>query len=290
MAMKMPLEAFTKDEKFPFFIQYGFHDEPMYLHEHDDYYELVIVMNGKAVHIVDGERYNINKGDVFVIGPETVHGYDEPSDLRICNIMFRRSFLDMSSMDIAASPGFQALFVLEPAAARNKGFCSNLHLSPDGYAEVKRIIKQLHEEYYSGTVGRKTMIRGDFLRLAVVLSRLYEIDDTSGGEGFIKLAEPLTYIEQNLAGEITVEELASLANYSQRHLIRLFREAFDCVPSVYITRLRMKNARELLADTELMISEVAARCGYTDSNLFSRIFKKYNGVPPSRFRELRKIC
>ena len=290
MVMKMPLEAFTKDENFPFFIQFGKHDEPMYLHEHDSYYELVTVMSGKAVHIVDGERCMISEGDVFVIGPDTVHGYEEPADFRICNIMFRRSFLDAASMDISASAGFHALFVLEPAASRKNGFCSNLHLSPENFSAVRKILKQIHEEYYSGNEGRKTMIKGDFLRLVVVLSRLYDVSSVNTGKRFIKLAGPLAYIEQNLSGEITVEELAALANYSQRHLIRLFREAFDCVPSVYIARLRMQNARELLTDTDMMISEIALKCGYTDSNLFSRIFRKYNGVSPSRFRELRKMC
>lgn len=289
MAMKMPLEAFTKDENYPFFIQFGTHEEPMYLHEHDDYFELVVVMSGKAVHIVDGERFPIGKGDVFVVGRETVHGYDEPSDFRICNIMFRKRFLDLGAMDIAASAGFQALFVLEPAASKNGGFCSNLHLTPEDFSTVCRIIRDIHSEYYSGNMGRKTMIKGEFLRLVVVLSRLYDVDSVNVGRSFVKLARPLAYIEQNLAGEITVEELAAFANYSQRHLIRLFREAFDCVPSVYITRLRMQKARELLAETDLMISEIAAKCGYADSNFFGRIFRKYNGMSPSRFREIRKI-
>ena len=54
---RMPLEAFTQDESFPFFIQYGEHEESMYLHGHDAYLELVIVLSGSATHIVDNERY-----------------------------------------------------------------------------------------------------------------------------------------------------------------------------------------------------------------------------------------
>ena len=54
---KMPLEAFTRDESFPFFIQFGRHDTDVFPHGHDDYSELVIVLNGSASHIVDGERW-----------------------------------------------------------------------------------------------------------------------------------------------------------------------------------------------------------------------------------------
>ena len=58
---RMPLEAFTQDESFPFFIQYGEHEESMYLHGHDAYLELVIVLSGSATHIVDhGNQFSQN--------------------------------------------------------------------------------------------------------------------------------------------------------------------------------------------------------------------------------------
>lgn len=285
--ISIPLSTFTSDDSFPFYIHYGGHDEPLFMHTHDGFLELVIVMNGSAVHIVDNEHFTIRKGDAFVIGQDTCHGYDAPVDFRICNIMFRKNFLDLSAMDIAASEGFQALFVLEPAASRNTGFCSNLHLSADEYAEVSRIIKRLVDEYFSDRPGRKTMIKGDFLRLTVTLSRLYDIDRVNIGEGVIKLARPLAYIEQNLAEDISVAKLAELANYSQRQLIRLFREAFDCVPSVYITRLRMNTAKELLSETDMPVAAVGEKCGYTDSNYFSRIFRKSTGMTPTEFRRHR---
>ena len=128
---RMPLEAFTKDEEFPFFIDYGEHSEPLFLHAHDSYIELVIVLSRSAIHIVDGEEYPIRKGSVFVIAEDTEHSYDSPVDFHICNIMFRKKFLDMTAFDIAGTPGFQALFVLEPQRSKTKGFTSCLKLLPD---------------------------------------------------------------------------------------------------------------------------------------------------------------
>ena len=48
------LNWFTQDETFPFFIQYGTHDEDLCLHTHADFSELVIVLSGTATHVVDG--------------------------------------------------------------------------------------------------------------------------------------------------------------------------------------------------------------------------------------------
>ena len=53
----------------------------------------------------------------------------------------------------------------------------------------------------------------------------------------------------------------------------------------YLTEVRLRNARELLKDSGLSIKEICAESGYSDPNYFSRIFKKYEGVTPSEFRE-----
>ena len=53
----------------------------------------------------------------------------------------------------------------------------------------------------------------------------------------------------------------------------------------YLTEIRLKNARELLKDSRLSIKEICVESGYSDPNYFSRIFKKYEGVTPSEFRE-----
>ena len=77
---KMKMEYFTKDRMFPFYIQYGFHEESMYLHVHDSFSELVIVLNGSAKHIVNDEEFYISQGDVFIIGSDTFHGYQDTQD------------------------------------------------------------------------------------------------------------------------------------------------------------------------------------------------------------------
>ncbi len=282
---RMPLEAFTSDESFPFFIQFGGHNEPLFLHGHDDYSELVIVLSGTAQHIVGSERYTIGKGDVFVIDTDTEHGYDAPSDFRICNIMFRRSFVDLSKTDIAQSAGFQALFILEPRNTQRSGFTSRLHLDGENFLRIERFITRIHDEYYGDLPGKKTLIEAYFLDLVVILSRLYDTHEIRENDGIVKLASAIAYIEKHYFEEISIAELSKLSNYSQRHFIRLFKEALGCVPMQYITRLRIEKACDMLSNTSLSITEVAFRCGYPDSNYFSKLFRKYIGCSPRSYRD-----
>ncbi|MBR1897278.1 MAG: helix-turn-helix domain-containing protein [Oscillospiraceae bacterium] len=283
---RMPLGAFTQDESFPFYIHFGEHEDAVFLHGHDNYFELVIVMSGQAVHIVDGERYRIEKGDVFVIGPDTEHGYEAPENFHICNVMFRARFLDLQSYDIAQTPGFQALFVLEPQRSRSAHFTSHLKLSATEFRRIGDMLHRLCDEYYGREAGWKTMVRADFLRLAVTLSRLYDTDKIGTGAGIVKLAPALAYIETHYQEELSVAALAAMSHYSDRQFIRLFREATGCLPLQYITRLRMQHAQELLRSTDLSVSEVAACCGYPDSSYFSRLFRRLYGITPRRYRQM----
>ena len=62
----MYLGYFTKDEEFPFFIQYGYHETPLDFHKHTDFLELVIVLSGSAMHHVNNDdAYFIKKGDIL---------------------------------------------------------------------------------------------------------------------------------------------------------------------------------------------------------------------------------
>lgn len=282
--IKLPLNIFTQDESFPFFIQYGEHKEDLYIHSHENFSELVIVLNGSAEHIVDNENYRISKGDVFVISDETVHGYTDVKDFRICNIMFDPMFFITPELDIAESAGFQALFVLEPHCSRTKHFASRLKLDFNAFMQINHLIEKLYGEYTEKQTGWKTMVKSDFLNLAVMLSRLYNVEKITDETGIIKLAEAIAYIEKNYAEPISVSGLAKLSNYSERQFIRLFKETLGCIPIDYITNLRMQKARELLKTSSLPITEIASRCGYNDSNYFSRTFKKHNTETPSEYR------
>lgn len=68
------------------------------------------------------------------------------------------------------------------------------------------------------------------------------------------------------------------------YLRKRFKQEVGLTPREYLTELRMKKARTMLAGTfsrEFTVNEVAQQCGFEDPLYFSRIFKKHNGVPPS---------
>ncbi|MEX0956726.1 MAG: AraC family transcriptional regulator [Rhizobiaceae bacterium] len=92
------------------------------------------------------------------------------------------------------------------------------------------------------------------------------------------------FIENNLAGTLDVGTLARAAGLSRAHFVRLFTSATGQPPSGYVFEKRMDRATRMLVATDTPISAVAAACGFTDANYFSKVFRRARGTSPGVFR------
>ncbi|MDO5293455.1 MAG: helix-turn-helix domain-containing protein [bacterium] len=280
------LNQFTRDLSFPFFIQYGKHENGLQLHSHKDFSELVIVLSGKAVHIVDNKQYPVAEGDVFVISKDTPHGYKEADQFRICNIMYQQDMLPSSSNDITNSAGYQALFVIEPFYTMAYQFTSFLKLSPSDFLKISAKVDNMIVEYTSNSEGRKTMLSSMFLNLVTTLSRLYSFEGTMETNDVFALAKSVSYIHSHFTEPLVVTELASLSGYSTRHFARLFKDTYGATPLDYILTLRLNLALKLLTTTSSSVSEIGLSSGFDNPNYFSRLFRKRFGCSPSEYRSI----
>lgn len=285
MKSDMYLHYFSKDEEFPIFIQYGHHEEEMFVHTHKDFSELVIILGGSATHTVNGEDFLIKKGDVFVINDNTSHGYKNPHQFRICNIMFRPGYFLPAQNDMKSLPGYHALFVIEPALTQQKGFQGKLSLSAEAFEEMNQKVIQIHHEYTTRPAGYQTMITSLFLQMVTQLSRLYNTRNIPSGQDFISFAGSVAYMETHFREEISIDVLASMAGMSTRHFRRIFHGIYGISPLKYINTLRIHNAKHLLVSTQLPITEIAIRCGFCDGNYFSSKFRQATGTNPSAYRQ-----
>ncbi len=83
---------YAETDDFPFYIQYGGHQGSVDMHRHVDFTELVVVLEGSAMHVVGHEKYPVSEGDVFVIArlAETT-GYSERQFCRLFKSAFSAS-------------------------------------------------------------------------------------------------------------------------------------------------------------------------------------------------------
>ena len=95
-------------------------------------------------------------------------------------------------------------------------------------------------------------------------------------------------IAQFLNTDFTVKKWASALNMTVPYLSKLLREQTGKPPSVHLRDTRLQHARRLLAETDLLILEVATASGFEDNNYFSRIFKRIFTLSPSDWRLLHQ--
>lgn len=282
---EMKLNYFTEDPAFPFYIQYGKHDDYLEEHIHLDFDELVIVLRGHADHIVSSETYPVQKGDVFVISSDTAHGYRNAQDFRICNIMFRRDHIFHSAEDLCSMEGYHALFVIEPSLSKNHTFTSRLTLRDQTFSAVNQTIHQMISEYNQKKQGYQTFLKSSFLSLSLTFARIYQESSIHDTNDLAPLITPVAYLEQHYQEPITVEQLAKRSGLSVRHFNRLFRDTYHTSPCHYLLQYRIQKAENLLHYTNMPIAEIAYQCGFNDSNYFSRQFHKIHNISPRQYRE-----
>lgn len=99
------------------------------------------------------------------------------------------------------------------------------------------------------------------------------------------LERVLSYIQDNYQKELSLTNLSKVIFLSPDYFSRIFKEQVGCTFSEYILRMRMEKAKELLSETDMLISDLARQVGYSDPNYFSRIFGRTVGVSPSRYRQ-----
>lgn len=108
--------------------------------------------------------------------------------------------------------------------------------------------------------------------------------DSSAAE---KLDKVLTYIENHLADDMTVEDLARTIYLHPNYFIRFFKSHLGSSPMHYIKNVRLEKAKALLIGSTAPIKEIALETGFKDLFHFSKSIKNYTGFSPSGLRRSR---
>jgi YesN/AraC family two-component response regulator len=93
-------------------------------------------------------------------------------------------------------------------------------------------------------------------------------------------------IDLNLTSDLSLKTLSKMFNISAAYLSTLFKKETGVTLTDYVNKRRVDYAIFLLNTTQLQIQTIAGYCGVTDVNYFTRIFKKYHGMTPLKYKEL----
>ncbi len=250
------------------------------MHSHD-FHELVLVLRGAGLHLTEHGEYPIYPGDVFVIPPHRVHGYRNLKKLRIANFLYYPKQLKREFGKLKLLPG----------SGRLSGESGELlTLNQELFLKAQELTLQMEQERSKDPPGWTFLFRLLFFQLLTLICRASSAHTEAPlSEHSIRICRIIRFCEKNFGRKITLAELAEEGACSIATLTRIFREQTKTSPIAYLNRLRLEHAAELLRTTGRPVSEIAVRCGFPDSNYFTRVFRLSFAQSPRAYRNKNAI-
>jgi AraC-like DNA-binding protein len=153
---------------------------------------------------------------------------------------------------------------------------------------LTRTLEHLSAEYMSGAPGSDLTVNK---LTEVLLVQLLRVDfGRNSNVGIVaalrdkRLARALTAVHEHPGQSWTIENAAEEASMSRSGFTRKFKDLLGTSFFDYLTELRMRNARELLATTYLPVPTIGEKIGYQSDVSFAKVFKKLHGETPRSYR------
>jgi AraC-like DNA-binding protein len=222
--------------------------------------ELILITSGGGEITLDGVVEKVSEGSLIIIAPEVEHNQTNIKQMTTFFVVFEVDphFFNYSSriLDVSNDKWIKKwiTMVCELSMTMNYEFCDGII-----YSLLKRI---KYVEKMQKKAKHKVMHHA--------------------------LETAVTYIDENFSKSFELDEICHIAGVSKSYLKALFIKELGIPPSKYIQNIRMGHARKILQNPYLYIEEVAAMCGYSDANYFSRAFRKIHECTPSKYKDFIK--
>ena len=248
-------------------------------HEFD---KIVVFLSGDVTYHVEGVSYPLEPWDVLLVSHHLIHKpVIDPNDpYERVVIYLDPGFIRSHSMKDA---DLSACFRL----ARRRQFAL---MRPEGEERenLKNLLAELERALADKGFGCELLARTRFLQLMIHLNRAMDRDhtdrDREASHHDPKIERALSYINEHLSEELSVDTLAGQVYVSKYHFMRRFKELTGCSVHQYITQKRLLAAARLLR-SGVSAQSACVRCGFQDYSAFQRAFRRQFGMTP---RDLMK--
>ncbi|WP_264551980.1 AraC family transcriptional regulator [Flavobacterium sp. N2038] len=269
------LSVFSREESF---FQSPFHSHPEF--------ELVYILESHGKRIIGNSVESFEPGDMVFLGDDIPHVWlNDEIFYKGINSLKAKAIVIYFSKDLFGNSFYEL-----PEAQEVKKFFSQAMKGVSISGETNTLIakkmgKLLHKKGFEVVMG--------LLEIIFLLSKskdLRYINDNSyvsvnEDNKSDRLAEVFKYVKSNYKEEISLDEIAKIANLTPTSFCRMFKAKTKKPFVEYLNEIRVSNACKYLIETDLGISEIAYECGYKTASNFNKLFKKLIGTTPKEYRK-----
>ena len=119
--------------------------------------------------------------------------------------------------------------------------------------------------------------------------RLMDANADSARSRQISMLLPvLRFMHDNFRSDISMTQLSEIMGVTPQHFCRVFKKTMNVRPNEFLTQLRMDEAKRLLTERDIPVSDAAEKSGFRDAGYFSTVFRKREGMPPAAYKKKMK--
>jgi AraC family transcriptional regulator len=156
--------------------------------------------------------------------------------------------------------------------------------------QLRHIVLAMHHELLAGFPSGRLF--GEYMGLSfattLLTRRFANTQRASGYRGGLspsKLRLVKTFVNQNLASNLSLTDIASLVQMGPCHFARAFKESTGLSPHQYVLRRRIDRAVEMLKNERSSLAGIAYDLGFSSQGHFTTVFRKFTGTQPTNYRE-----
>ena len=257
-------------------------------HWHEEL-ELGYIEKGTSIIRTLTQEYTIHQGDGFFINANVadtkLNGNPGKTSIEI-NHIFHPIFIGGHFGSLIASK------YLNPVLQNKK---ISVHVIRRGSKEADAVLDNLvllkaKNSNKNQEIAIRNLLSETWLMLLDEIDKHFVLPDIPDTEKQNQAKSMLSYIHRNYSEKITLAEISREASVSTREANRIFQKTIRQTPFEYLMHYRLEQVRELLEKTDLSITEISYRCGFTDSAYMGKQFRKIFGESPGEYRrKVKKI-
>lgn len=195
----------------------------------------------------------------------------------------------LDNMGILFTPEFVAKTAVENRFSANFEF-EEVYKNQDALIQQIgfALLAEADAETPSGKLYADSLIQTLTLHLLKNYTNANSVQENlNGGLSGYKLRRVQEFIDANLEEDLSLAELAEVADLSQYHFARAFRKSTGQTPQHYLMEQRIERAKQLLAKEDLPIVEVSLQTGFKNQSHFTTLFRKFTKLTPKNWREMK---
>ena len=247
------------------------------MHDHSAI-EIVLTLEGSVSYTIDNTVYQVHKGEVLIIPPDTLHSLNMEEGSSRYLFLFEPEAI-MTMRDIKS----MAIYFSKPFHLRD---------GSDAHVRIRELLLRARESYEKRELLWNTICYSCILRIYAVLAQRYmigirpRIGEVARNMDSEVINAVMTYINNHYRDGLSLDDVAKFAGFSRCYFSRSFKRHTGYSFKDYLCQKRLQVAMDLLIRTDSSMRDVAVESGFGSVASFNRAFRENKGCTPTQYRTI----